>query len=124
MNVRALLGQPNIVPDKERASLVARAFELIRTRQYRPAEVLKIVSAEGLTSKNGKALTQQTFSNMLRNSVYKGMTDSKTVSERRGLHEPLVTDELFDAVQDVLTGRRRKHVPHRRVNPARPLHKR
>jgi site-specific DNA recombinase len=121
VNVRAIPGQPNIVPDKDRAPLVARAFELMASGQYRRAEVLKIISTEGLTTKNGATLTQQTFSNMLRNSVYKGMTDSKTVAEHVGLHEPLVSTELFDAVQDVLTGRSRKHAPHRRANPEFPL---
>ncbi len=121
INVTAPRGQPNITPDNERAPLVARAFELMETGQYRRAEVLKIVLAEGLTSTNGRPLTQHTFSNMLQNSVYMGMVDSRTVEPRRGLHVPLVSDERFNNVQDVLLGRRRKHVPHRRVNPDFPL---
>src|ERR1017187_9227743 len=39
----------------------------------------------------------------------------------RGLHEPLVTQELFDRVQAILDGRKPSSAPKRKLNPAFPL---
>ena len=91
------------------------------TGQYNRAEVLRIVTAEGLTSRSGQSVDEHTFSNILRNTVYMGLTRSKTEPPHPGLHAPLVSEETFLTVQDVLAGRRRKYVPRRKVNPAFPL---
>lgn len=45
--VHAPAGQPNIVPDPEKAPLVARALQLVATCQCRRADVLQIVASEG-----------------------------------------------------------------------------
>jgi site-specific DNA recombinase len=120
-NVKAAQGHPNIVLDEERAPLIRHAFELTATGHYKPVQVLAIVTQEGLRTRTGRILDAHTFANMLRNPVYMGITRSKKEPPHQGLHEPLVSAELFQTVQDVLAGRRRKYMPHRKINPAFPL---
>ena len=124
----------NIEPDPKTAPLIARAFELMASGRYKKTEVLQIVTAEGLltpvrkTQKGkttgGKALTPQTFQAVLRNPLYAGwitLPSDPTFEPVRGQHEPLVTQELFDRVQDVLDGRRPSVAPKRKFNPELPL---
>jgi site-specific DNA recombinase len=115
---------PNIVPDEHAAPLVRRAFELIRTDRYKQAEVLEIVTKEGLTTAKGKALPVQTFQAILRNPLYAGwvtMPSDDTFEPVRGLHEPIISQELFDEVQAILDGRKPTPTPKRKVNPDFPL---
>ena len=121
LNVKATEGHPNIVPDPERAPYVSRAFELVASGEYKVAEVLNILTQEGMLTRKGKPFAKETFAFMLRNRVYRGMVSSTTAKERRGLHAQLVSDEVFDQAQDVLDGRRKKFVPHRKINPDFPL---
>jgi DNA invertase Pin-like site-specific DNA recombinase len=133
MNIGGKTGA-NIKPDARIAPLIARAFELMATGKYKKIEVLKIVTDEGLktpmrqTQKGrttgGKPLTPQTFQAVLRNPLYAGwitLPSDPTFEPVKGLHEALVTQELFDRVQDVLDGRRPSVAPKRKLNAALPL---
>ena len=125
---------PNIKPDSERAHFIARAFELMGTGKYKKTEVLQMVTAQGLktpirkTQKGqttgGKALTPQTFQAVLRNPLYAGwinLPSDPSFEPAQGMHEPIVTQELFDRVQDVLAGRKPSIAPKRKFNPELPL---
>jgi site-specific DNA recombinase len=121
VNIKSVQGQPNIVPDTASAYAVGRAFGLMATGNYKVPDVLRVVTLEGLRSKKGKPLDAHTLWKMFRSKVYAGFVYSKTVEPRRGLHAPLVSEETFRTVEDVLAGKRKKYVPHRRVNPSFPL---
>ena len=114
----------NIVHDPERASLIARAFELVATGRYKKTEVLKMVTDDGLRTMRGKALTPQTFQALLVNPLYAGwvrLPSDESFVPVRGLHMPIVSQELFDRVQEILTGRRPSAAPKRKFNPTLPL---
>jgi site-specific DNA recombinase len=114
----------NIVPDPHAGPLMRRAFELMRTGRFKKTEVLKIVTDEGLATARGKALSAQTFHKSLRNPLYAGwvtLPSDETFERVRGLHEPLVSQELFDDVQAVMDGRKTGAAPRRKLNPAFPL---
>jgi site-specific DNA recombinase len=114
----------NIVPDPERASLIARAFELVGTGRYKKTEVLKIITDDGLKTTRGKALTPQTFQAVLGNALYAGwvtLPSDESFVPRRGLHTPIVSQELFDRVQEILSGKRPSAAPKRKFNPILPL---
>jgi site-specific DNA recombinase len=114
----------NIVPDPERASLIARAFELVATGRHKKTEVLKIVTDDGLRTMRGKALTPQTFQALLLNPLYAGwvrLPSDESFAPVRGLHVPIVSQELFDRVQEILTGKRLSAAPKRKFNPILPL---
>lgn len=112
----------NIRPDPSSAPLVREAFELYSTGQYTKIQVLKIVTDNGLKTRRGQKLTAQTFDALLRKPIYAGWVYSSSVPEPvKGLHSPIVSQELFDAVQRVLSGRKLSSAPKRKQNPAFPL---
>jgi hypothetical protein len=111
-----------LIPDPERAPHIRRAFELMATGNFKKAEVLKIVTDDGLRTRHGKKLSAQTFEKTLRKFVYCGqITASCLDAPVKGLYEPLVSEDLFRAVQDVLDGRRLSIAPKRKHNPNFPL---
>jgi len=115
---------PNIKPDSERAALITRAFQLVATGRYKKADVLRIVTDEGLKTARGKSLTPQTFQALLKNPLYAGwvtLPSDESFLPVKGLHEPIVSQELFDRVQDVLAGRKPSGTPKRKYNPELPL---
>jgi len=112
----------NIKPDPATAPLIREAFELYAIGQYTKTQVLKIVAEKGLTTKRGQSLTAQTFDALLRKSIYAGWVYSSSVAAPiKGLHAPIVSQELFDSVQRVLSGRSLSSAPKKRHNPAFPL---
>lgn len=86
-NIKALEGHPNIIPDAM-APYVKHAFELVGTGDHRVSEVLRMVTLEGLRSKDGNPLDAHTLWKVLRSKVYCGMVYSTKagVEPRRGLH--------------------------------------
>jgi site-specific DNA recombinase len=123
LNVEAKSG-PNIVPDPERAPLILKAFQLIANGPHSRAAVLKIVTELGLrTRRNGRPLSPQTFHAMLQKPVYCGWITPPSMEDLRvkGLHEPIVTQELFDRVQQVLSGKKSTVAARKRHNPDLPL---
>jgi len=112
----------NIKPDPSAAPRVREAFELYATGEYSKIQVLKILTDKGLRTKRGQKLTAQTFDALLRKPIYAGWVYSSSVSSPvKGLHDPIVSQELFDGVQRVLSGRKRSRAPKRRLNPVFPL---
>jgi site-specific DNA recombinase len=115
---------PNIIPDVDRAPHIKRAFELIRTDRFKQSDTLEILNREGFTTAKGKPVTMQTFQKILRNPIYAGWItrpSDETFEPVRGLHEPLISQELFDQVQLILDGRTPPPTPKRKVNPDFPL---
>jgi site-specific DNA recombinase len=106
--------------DPQRGDLVRKAFELVATRSYGLEEVLRRITVLGLVTKRGRPLTKQTLSQVLRNQLYAGWVVSGE-NRVKGIHEPLVSQSLFDAVQDALDGKKSAPVVHKAVNPEFPL---
>lgn len=112
----------NIKPDPLAAPLVREAFELYATGNHTKVQVLKIITDKGLKTKRGLELAPQTFDALLRKPIYAGWVYSSSVAAPvRGLHVPIVSQDLFDAVQSVLSGRKLSSAPKRKHNPAFPL---
>lgn len=98
------------------------AFESYATGKYTKIQVLKIITDKGLKTKRGRKLTAQTFDALLRKPIYAGWVYSSSVGAPvKGLHAPVVSQELFDTVQRVLSGRKLSSAPKRKDNPAFPL---
>jgi site-specific DNA recombinase len=82
------------------------AFEFYATGEYTKIQVLKMITDKGLKTKRGRELTAQTFDALLRKPIYTGWVYSSSVAAPvKGLHAPVVSQELFDTVQRVLSGR-------------------
>lgn len=111
-----------LVLDPARADLVRKAFELTATRSYTLEEVLRRINLLGLKTRRNRPLTKQSLSRMLRNPIYCGWVVSGE-NKVKGLHQPIITQSLFDAVQDALDGKPNTAPPvvHKRLNEDFPL---
>ena len=114
-------GKTGLQVDPQRAALVRQAFEWAATRSYNLEEILRRLKLLGLTTRRaGRPLTKQTLSRMLRNQVYAGWVVSGE-NKVKGLHEPIISQELFDAVQDALDGKEAPPLRHKKLNNDFPL---
>jgi len=79
----------SLVPDPERAPLIARAFEELATGRFTKQEVIARMTEAGLRTRRGLVLSPQSFGQMVRNSIYVGRVespdDSRAGSSRRCL---------------------------------------
>ena len=88
-----------IVPDPIKAPMVRRAYELYATRAYSLKTLRTKLRDEGLaTTKQGKLISLSQLQWLLKNPFYKGDFRWKGRSWA-GSHAPLVSRELWDAVQ-------------------------
>jgi site-specific DNA recombinase len=110
----------NIIPDNEQASLIAHAFNAVAAGLRSIEDVRKECNALGLRSASGREIPRQSFHNMLRNPLYAGWVESGDLRVK-GLHEPIVSQEVFDAVQVVLRGKEPEKQPYQKVREDFPL---
>lgn len=106
INMRDRSGKPIIVPDAERSYFIYKAFEMMATGYHSQAEVLQVLNKEGA------GITKTRLSLILQNPLYCGQVhvpahNGQQASYVPGIHEPIIDEETFAAVQDVLKGKRR-----------------
>lgn len=94
--------QPNSV-----APHITWAFEQLSTGKYCVEEVRRLCNQRGF------AVDRSRFNEIIKNPVYCGRIvvpayKNEEEMEVKGTHEPIISEALFDKVQHVLTGRRRK----------------
>lgn len=92
-----------MVPDPDRAPVVVRVFNEYGDGKSQQAIALDL-ERDGVPTAAGKHWRQAQVRAMLRNPAYVGRLRTAD-GEVTGSHEPLVTDELFDAAQARMTKR-------------------
>lgn len=103
-------GNKYIAPKQPDASILLWAFEHIGKGAFNTAQIWKKAKDKGLRcSKNA-------FWQLIRNPLYCGKIFIPRFKDEesyfvQGQHEAIITEELFDRVQDVLDGRGRKYRP-------------
>ena len=97
-------GKRVIVLDSDIAPLVRKTFEWYGTGRYSLTDLTKLVSEAGLRFRTGAAIPKSTVHTMLRNPIYQGdvVWSGRTYP---GIHEPIVTRDLWAIVQNILGGR-------------------
>src|SRR5215831_13230162 len=97
-----------IEPDPESGPIVQKLFEWYATGNYSLRDITKKAYNEGLRSRTGAKVSRSSIHAMLINPIYYG-DFLWTGKHYHGLHEPLITQDLFDRVQAVLVekGQRR-----------------
>lgn len=105
-------GHKTHVIDEKMGPLVKKAFELYGTRLYSVQSLLEELDKEGLRSRNGRHLTKSRVYYLLRNPFYYGKFLWNGVLHN-GVHEPLITKEEYEIVQNVLKG---KSQPRKRIH--------
>ena len=102
-----------IQPDPALAPVIRQLFEWYGTGNHSLLDVARKANSEGLTyRKTGNIVGKSAVHKILTNPIYHGEFD--WVGKRyKGLHEPIISPELFDRVQEILTDkghcRRRPH---------------
>ncbi len=108
-------GKKVIEPDPLRAPIVVRLFESYANGDCAISSLVKLAKSAGLSARgHGNTFGKAAIHRILRNPIYCGdiFWAEKTYA---GIHTPLVSRELWQAVQDALdgnrrlNGRRRKH---------------
>lgn len=116
LNVVGPLGKKIIIPDPTAGPLVTRIFEWFETGNYSLKEVTKLARDAGLRYRKSQLpVGVSTVHFMLRNRLYAGAFEWGG-RLYQGTHEPLVTLETWENVQEVLDGRSISNV---RPNPMR-----
>ena len=105
-----------IVVDPETAPLVRRMFETYATGRFTLKEVRKQVAAFGLVSRSGKPLALGSIKRLLMHPFYVGQFYLKG-ELYEGSHEPLISRDLFQQVQDVMARRGKTHTKRRESFP-------
>jgi site-specific DNA recombinase len=108
-----------VAVDAERGPFVKQAFELYATGEYTMQGLCDELTVRGLSTRPGKfpagPVSDSKMCRMLRDPYYLGLIDFKG-EVYPGRHEPLISQELFDAVQEVLKirqpGDERRRVNH------------
>ncbi len=95
-----------IVKDPKRAKLVKKLFELYATGNYSLKDLQKIITNEGLLSRQGKQLSISVIQNILQNPFYYGVFRYKG-ELYQGSHKPIISKKLFDKCQKILKDRAR-----------------
>ncbi|GAA2170500.1 hypothetical protein GCM10010403_49230 [Glycomyces rutgersensis] len=100
-----------IAVDEERAPFVVMVFKLYATGRYGFKDLQRAVTEAGLRTRprkdvpNGRPVTIEALGRVLRDRRYLGRVVFKG-KEYEGRHQPLISQELFDRVQDVLVNQR------------------
>jgi len=99
------------IKDPETFDLVKKAWALMSTGTKSLTEMAKVMNDWGLQityHKQKKPITKQFLSKMFNNKYYCGWLVSKVYKEEvKGVHPPMITEEMFYKVQAILTGNNR-----------------
>jgi len=106
-------GQAKIL-DLQKAPLVKQAFELYSTGRLNVVELTQEMYSRGLRGRKGQRITWNGMGKILNNAFYTGLIKlKKTGDVFTGVHEPLISQALFNRVQDLLHGKvNRKSIRH------------
>jgi hypothetical protein len=104
------------VPDPERAPLVRELFERYATGQESDRTLAAWLNAKGARSAKGRAIGKDSVRDILLNAAFCGYVCGLRSKDRsiRGLHEPIVSEELFDRVEEFRSWRSRHQAGPRR----------
>ena len=104
-----------IIVDNRKAPIIKKIFELFATGRYTIYDMAVFLAQHGMTTSGGKILRDKA-SWILSNPFYYG--HFRYAGElHEGRHEPLVSKQLFDAVQEVWKKRSRSWKDNRPVKP-------
>lgn len=112
-------GKSTIAPN-HLAPLVIKAFEEIALNTSSAEDVRKKLILQGFLNRTSKPISKGHFYRILRNKTYTGWV-TKFNETHKGAFDSLVSEELFNRVQWVLSDKRRKNKHYLKESPDFPL---
>ena len=112
-------GKKHIITVNEKGKILRKAFEWKANENLSNEEIVRRLNARGLK------MYKQRLSEILRNPFYCGYIEHRYLGEGvriKGVQEPLISEELFNKVQENLEGNH-DHYEHRDITPEFPLKK-
>ena len=98
-------GKPKTI-DPERGDLVAEAFRLYATGRYSQYSLMREMWRKGLRTRKNLRVSKNTLAGILSNPFYCGLIRIKKSKQVfAGVHKPLVSKQIFEAVQSVSSQR-------------------
>lgn len=94
----------SIVVNPTTASAVQKIFELYASGKYSLKEVKKLIYEQGFRTKKEKQISMGNIHRILKNPFYYGVMIKDGI-HYQGKHEPLISKNLFDKVDEVLHGK-------------------
>ncbi len=92
-----------IIPDPDKKDYIKRCYELYATGLFSYERVSKELAKYGFVDSKGKLYTKKRIEDILKSSVYIGkVTHNGDIFD--GVHEPIISNELFYRVQLMLKG--------------------
>ena len=100
-------GHKTHIIDDDKKSYPVKLFKLYSTGNYSLSKITDLLHTDGFRSDTGKKVPKSTIHKLLSNPFYIGKI---TWNEElyQGKHEPLISEEMFDRVQNVMN---RKEAP-------------
>jgi DNA invertase Pin-like site-specific DNA recombinase len=97
-------GQNRIFVDQERAPIVRKVFEMVGNDHATGRVVCAYLKEINFRTRTGKFVTLSTIYKILKSPFYHGQFEFPAKSGKwyKGAHEPLISKELFERVQDQL----------------------
>ena len=109
------------VPDRPLFDLLQKAWKEFATGAYTKAEIRRLLTSWGIVAKNGAPFSPQSIDHLFRNRYYAGrIIEPWSGEEYEGRHLPMVTEEEFARVQQIIS-RRNRSLRHNRFRPEFPL---
>ena len=109
-----------ILVQNDKAKLVKLAFERYASGLYQIEELRLQMRRDGLK------LAKSQFSVLLRNITYSGRIyipayEDEPAEIVQGVHEPIISEELYEAVQEVLKGKTKPQGKHNKIREELPM---
>ncbi len=97
-------GARRIYIDPERGPVIQEIFKNVAYHGWTGRDILRHFTDKGFTTRKGKHVSLSMIYRMMDNSFYTGRYEFPTGSGKwfQGKHEPLITKEVFDRVQEVM----------------------
>lgn len=93
-------------PDPERAPLIKEMFSLYATGRYTIMSLRAAMIERGLTNRQGAPPSKRLIEKTLGNPFYCGLIRIRTTGATyRGIHQPLITSQQFERIQDIKKNR-------------------
>jgi site-specific DNA recombinase len=108
-------------PDQPLFGLLQKAWKEFATGIHKKSDIQRLMDSWGVQTASGISMTAQSLDNFFRNPYYAGiLVDPWSSEEYVGKHVPMVSREVFQRVQAILS-RRSRAIPHHKERLEFPL---
>jgi hypothetical protein len=99
-----------VIIDPFRAPIIKKMFEKVAYENQSGRQIYRWLKESGFTTRTGKALALGNIYRLLRMPFYYGVFEYPRGSGEwyQGKHEPIITKDLFDIVQEKILGEKKK----------------